>query len=426
MLFNIVCFLSIILSSLSISVPTCDGISESNQCSPNKECGCFYRWDKKDDSGICGLTTLRCSSMIPCSTISKTCHDHNSICIEHPLCDYRSLCYPLDKATDEICPSWNKTSITTTSRPISSTASKPFHPSCDWSSDSNTVLNKLKGPTGLFLDDRNDTSIYIADSGNHRILLWTPEQSINNPISISMKETDRLSYPRDIVIDKMDESIFICDKGNKRVLKWMKDSKISHTIIPNIECESLLIDNQGSLIISEINKDRITKWEKINSTQSNVHVIAGGYGKGSNLNQLNQPRNIIFNENDQSIYISDSANHRIIKWIKGAKEGIVIAGGNGQGNGTHQLAFPRGIALHSNGDIFIADTSNHRIVRWTQQAKSGTIIIDGDQQNSRQLLSEPFDLIFDQHYRNLYVTDWTNSRLLRFFIDGMGNCVTIT
>ncbi len=44
-------------------------------------------------------------------------------------------------------------------------------------------------------------------------------------------------------------------------------------------------------------------------------AMAGVYRKRSNLNQLNQPRDIFIDENDKSIYISDSANHRIIKWI---------------------------------------------------------------------------------------------------------------
>jgi hypothetical protein len=32
------------------------------------------------------------------------------------------------------------------------------------------------------------------------------------------------------------------------------------------------------------------------------------------------------------LYVSDRDNHRVMKWIKDAKEGIVVAGGNGQGN----------------------------------------------------------------------------------------------
>ena len=295
---------------------------------------------------------------------------------------------------------------------------------CDWTRDGVLLLNQLKGPTGLFLDNGDDDiSIYIADSGNDRIVKWTPEQSMNSPLTIHINGTDQLSYPRDIVMNKTDGSMFICDKGNKRIVHWMNNSLNGQTFLSNVECESLAMDKQGSLIASELDKDRVTKWEKTDGMFSTEKAVAGAYGKGSNLNQLNNPRNIILDEQDQAIYISDSDNHRILKWIKGAKQGIVVAGGNGKGNGLHQLAHPRGIALHPNGDLYIADTSNNRIVRWRQQAASGTVIVQGD---ASEQAAEPFGLIFDQHYRNLYVTDWANSLFLRFFIDGMGNCGKIS
>ena len=33
-------------------------------------------------------------------------------------------------------------------------------------------------------------------------------------------------------------------------------------------------------------------------------------------------------------------NHRVMKWNKGAKEGIVVAGGQGQGSALTQLSCP--------------------------------------------------------------------------------------
>jgi tripartite motif-containing protein 71 len=309
------------------------------------------------------------------------------------------------------------------SRPSSSSSVEPFHPSCDWTRDGVTVLNQLKNPTGLYLDENDDNiSIYVADSGNHRVIKWSPDQLLNSPVITVINGSGQLSYPRDIVIDKKDGSMFICDKGNTRIVQWMNNSKIGEVFLSNVECESLLMDQQGSLIASELTKDRVTKWVKTNEMYSSERAIAGAYGKGSNLNQLNHPRDIFYDEKDESIYISDSDNHRIVKWLKGSKQGIIVAGGNGRGNGTHQLAYPRGVALHPNGDLFIADTNNHRIVRWTQQAKSGTVIVDGNFNDFRQLPPQPFGLIFDKNYHNLYVTDWANSRLLRFFIDGIGNC----
>jgi sugar lactone lactonase YvrE len=300
---------------------------------------------------------------------------------------------------------------------------KPFHPSCDWTRDGVTVLSQLKNPTGLFIvEDDDDVSIYVADSGNHRVVKWTPNDSMNSPVIISINGTNQLSYPRDILVSKKDGSIFICDKGNERIVRWNKEATQGQTLLTNVECESLIMDKSGSLIAPQLNKDRVTKWQGIDETHSSEKTIAGGHGKGSDLNQLNHPRDIFLDEQDQSIYVSDSDNHRIIKWTQGSKEGIIVAGGNGRGNKHDQLAHPRGIALHSNGDLYIADTSNNRIVKWKQGAETGTIIVDGHLFGRGQHSPQPFGLVFDQHYRNLYVTDWANSRLVRFSIDGMGNC----
>jgi hypothetical protein len=60
-------------------------------------------------------------------------------------------------------------------------------------------------------------------------------------------------------------------------------------------------------------------------------IVAGGIWQGRNLNQLTSPANIFLDE-DYSLYVSDYDNHRVMKWIKGSSERIVVDGGNGQGN----------------------------------------------------------------------------------------------
>ncbi|CAF1010059.1 unnamed protein product, partial [Adineta steineri] len=37
----------------------------------------------------------------------------------------------------------------------------------------------------------------------------------------------------------------------------------------------------------------------------------------------------IFVDEDYAVYVADTLNQRIMKWNKDAKEGIVVAGGNG-------------------------------------------------------------------------------------------------
>ena len=45
-----------------------------------------------------------------------------------------------------------------------------------------------------------------------------------------------------------------------------------------------------------------------------------------------------------------------MKWMKGAKEGIVVAGGQGQGNSLTQLSHPQGVIVDDLGNVYVADS----------------------------------------------------------------------
>ncbi|CAF4922332.1 unnamed protein product, partial [Rotaria sp. Silwood2] len=47
--------------------------------------------------------------------------------------------------------------------------------------------------------------------------------------------------------------------------------------------------------------------------------------------------------------------------VEGAKQGIVVAGGQGQGNGLTQLYSPRGVVVDQLGTVYVADGWNARI-----------------------------------------------------------------
>ncbi|CAF1299392.1 unnamed protein product [Adineta steineri] len=93
--------------------------------------------------------------------------------------------------------------------------------------------------------------------------------------------------------------------------------------------------------------------------------MAGGNGKGDQLNQLNDPRYIFIDE-EQSVYVSNTNNHRVMKWRKDAKEGRIVAGGHGEGTNLNQLSSPRGVIVDSLSQIYVADFSNNRVMRWCE------------------------------------------------------------
>ncbi|CAF2222398.1 unnamed protein product, partial [Rotaria magnacalcarata] len=100
-------------------------------------------------------------------------------------------------------------------------------------------------------------------------------------------------------------------------------------------------------------------------------TIAGGNGKGRATNQLYCPFGL-FVDDDETVVIADNWNDRIIQWKNGdTTNGQFVAGGNGQGEGLHQLNRPTDVLIDKETDsLIICDRNNQRVVRWSR--RSGT------------------------------------------------------
>jgi hypothetical protein len=92
-------------------------------------------------------------------------------------------------------------------------------------------------------------------------------------------------------------------------------------------------------------------------------------------------------DEDESSYVSDTLNHRVMKWMKDAKEEIVLAGGNGEGQNLRQLSSPQRVMVNSLGQIYMTDETNHGVMRWCEGKKEGTVVMGGNGlgQQSNQL-----------------------------------------
>jgi hypothetical protein len=55
-------------------------------------------------------------------------------------------------------------------------------------------------------------------------------------------------------------------------------------------------------------------------------------------------------------------------YVASLGNGVVVAGGNGQGSSTNQLNQPMGMHVDAMGNIYIADGPNHRIQKWAPNA----------------------------------------------------------
>ncbi|CAF0821243.1 unnamed protein product [Adineta steineri] len=283
-------------------------------------------------------------------------------------------------------------------------------------------LNQLSHPEGIYVDDDHRT-IYSADCWNSRIVEWKYGAENSQVVAGGNGNgngnlSDQLNYPTDVIVDKKNDSVIICDRWNRRVVRWSPQNGTNEeTIIFDIDCYGLTMDNNGDLYVSDWKKNEVRRWKQ---GEKEGTIVAGGNGQGDHLNQLHCPT-YIFVDEDHSIYVSDSDNHRVMKWMKGAKEGIVVAGGKGKGNSLTQLSDPHGVVVDHLGNVYVADCGNHRIMRWCEGSYEGSIAVGvngkGEQANQ---LNCPTGLSFDVR-GNLYVADCWNHRIQKFDIDSKFN-----
>ncbi|CAF0987040.1 unnamed protein product [Adineta steineri] len=180
------------------------------------------------------------------------------------------------------------------------------------------------------------------------------------------------------------------------------DKLINVSILHNSEqliSKISVVVPSGELLSPVVNQDKI-KWKKFGKT------FAGGYGEGSQLNQLFYPDDMFLDNDEQRIYIADSSNHRIMKWKFNATSGQIVAGGNGQGDRLDQLNQPTHVIVdRSNECLIICDRGNGRVVRW----------YSNDDLNQEIVVSNiDCSCIALDNSGNLYVSDWENNEVRRW------------
>jgi sugar lactone lactonase YvrE len=144
-----------------------------------------------------------------------------------------------------------------------------------------------------------------------------------------------------------------------------------------------------------------TKWKQ------NGITIAGGNGQGNGLNQLSHPWGI-YVDDDQTIYIADNENDRILAWKCNSENGQVIAVGNARGNQIDQLKYPTDVIVDKvNDSLIISDHGNRRVVRWSRRNNTSGEIIISD--------IDCWGVTMDKN-GSLYISDWKKNEVRRWRI----------
>ena len=272
-------------------------------------------------------------------------------------------------------------------------------------------------PPGIAVDSVNGC-VYIADSGNNRVLGWKNEAALANGATADIVigqpdpytktansgglSNSTLSAPTGVATDPTTGNLYIADNGNQRVVAYLEpctspSSTPTPTLIFNVgDPWGLATDSLGNLFVADRNNNRVLEYNTpLNASSgepgagdTNVDNIFGqGLGGGNACNQgINGPtagtlcKPYGVGTDGQTLYIADSANNRVVGYAVPTTAGVfpidpaavLVIGQNSFTSATSGctsassqfLCNPEGVAADLNHNVYAADTGNNRVLEY--------------------------------------------------------------
>ncbi|CAN5775147.1 hypothetical protein BH10ACI4_BH10ACI4_32670 [soil metagenome] len=279
--------------------------------------------------------------------------------------------------------------------------SQPIHAQSVTTIAAPTIL-----PSAIVFDSAGN--LYVAETGNHRILkvdlqghastfAGTGTQGFSGDMGLAVQA--QLDSPQGLAFTG--SALYIADTHNHLIRRvdlatglittvaGTGASRFSGDAGPAVAATlnlptALAVDTQSSLYVADTANHRIRRIDAVTAT---IVTVAGngtqGYSGDSGLAtsaSIDSPSGLAV-DTVGNLYLADTHNHRIRKVTAGTNVISTLAG-TGSPN---QLALPQGITVDSAGNLYVADSANHRILRidaathiLTTQAGTGTQGYAGD------------------------------------------------
>ena len=272
---------------------------------------------------------------------------------------------------------------------------------------------KLSQPLGLDIDP--DGNVYIADTGNNRLLKCSPRGELLREVGGFGFDKEQFDRPVDVWAGN-GLDVFVVDYNNQRLERYDKDlNYIASYYSDELQNESLQfgypaatgLSSNGEIFLAEHEFNRVLRIDSFGKPLSSFGDFTWGEGR------LSRPAKILIgarreifvsdstaqaiaefdsygnfvrrfgegllrdpaglaeikhktpNGNETLLVVADRGNHRIVG-LNPAGE-VILAFGK-MGRAPEQLQFPADVAVAGN-HIFVLDTGNNRVQRF--ELKSG-------------------------------------------------------
>ncbi|CAF1038199.1 unnamed protein product [Adineta ricciae] len=172
------------------------------------------------------------------------------------------------------------------------------------------------------------------------------------------------------------------------------------------------------MYVVDSNNHRVQKF--INGTSSGITIAGTTDSGGCSLNQMYYPRGFAFDPSETFMYVADRSCQRVLRYRTDSNSStseFVINRDTTAGNSAKQLNGPWSIHISSSksDELFIVNHDGQSITRWAVGDVEGSFVagLPGTSCTNSSCFHDPTDVKLDI-YMNMYVVDGNNHRVQMF------------
>jgi sugar lactone lactonase YvrE len=170
------------------------------------------------------------------------------------------------------------------------------------------------------------------------------------------------------------------------------------------------VDVAGRVYVAVSGANQVKKYAP-NGVSFQLDTAFNGTGRigkadgtvGTGPGEFNSPYDVAVTSDGQTIFVSDSGNHRIQKFTR---QGTHLLSIGSQGSGIGQFTSPKGLSFSRDDALFVVDSGNHRI---TELLGDAAYNVFGSGGASLGQYQSPLNVSVD--VAHLYIADTGNNRI---------------